>query len=182
MKRTALILILLICCCLSPALCEQSEAVVRTGGARLGLRWMPLPSSSVVTYIPDGATVLIEAKQGDWCLVTYERKSGYVPAVFLANEPEEIGDAFIEEATTASGQAMRLSESRARDIADAALSRLYPDFLLSEYGIVQVSYREDTPDLGTYYGFEYFCEDGSRSYRCCVDAMTGSVIKLLPPQ
>lgn len=179
MKRIALLSLVMICC-LACALGEETTAVVRADGSRLPMRWMPLRSSSVVAYIPDGATVTVERAQGEWLLVTYERKSGYIPASRLAREPEEIGDAFVDEPARPEA-ALRLSQSRARDIADAALSRVYPDFLLSEYGVVQATYREGTQELGTYYGFEYFCADGSRSYRCCVDAYTGGILRLLPP-
>ncbi len=181
MKRIAVVSLVLVCC-LACALGEASQAFVRADGARLPMRWMPLASSSVVSYIPDGAAVSVEEERDGWCFVTYDRRSGYVPSRYLMREPEEIGDAFVCAASASPDAPLPLTQNRARDIADAALARVYPDFLPSEYGVVQVTYREDTQDYGTYYGFEYFCADGSRSYRCVVDAYTGGILKLIPPQ
>lgn len=180
MKRLVLISAVLVCC-LTCALGEEKTAVVTTEGARLPMLWMPLPSSSVVGFIPDGETVIVEREDEEWCLVTFERKSGYVRAGYLRSEPAEIGDAFIRAQDAGTDDALQITQNRARDIADVALSRVYPDFLPSEYGVVQVTYRENTAAYGTYYGFEYFCADGSRSYRCYVDAYTGGILKLLPP-
>lgn len=180
MKRIIL-MALMLACLLTNALGETKTAVVCTNGARLPMLWMPIPYASVIQYIPNGEAVTIEKEMDGWYLITYERRSGYVKADYIAMASDEVVDAAIAEMPPPSVYTPMLTQNAARDIADAALMCIYPDFILSEYGIVQMSYREDTQDYGTYYGFEYFCSDGSRFYCCYVDAYSGSILRLLPP-
>ena len=68
----------------------SSKAYIgETGNEGLNLRKSPSTNSSIITIIPQGATVTVTAKNGDWYKVTYAGNTGYAHSsyVVLGDKP-----------------------------------------------------------------------------------------------
>ena len=57
--------------------------VVQTQGGRLNIRQLPSTNSNVIGQIPNGSSVLVLGKTGNWYIVTYEGIEGYASADYI---------------------------------------------------------------------------------------------------
>ena len=61
-------------------------AYVNTGNkGKLNLRLAPSLTAQVITQIPYGKQVTIDATEGDWAKITYDGHMGYVKSEFLSS-------------------------------------------------------------------------------------------------
>ena len=61
-----------------------STATVVTGGGSLNMRKGAGKSYSIITRIPNGASVTVVSREGDWVSILYNGKSGYVLGQYLS--------------------------------------------------------------------------------------------------
>ena len=65
---------------------SRKTAMVVTDSGPLNLRASASVNSAVLSVIPRGQTVSVFKEENDWCLVSYNGKTGYVMAQFLRQE------------------------------------------------------------------------------------------------
>ncbi len=61
----------------------QLEGRVATGGGRLNIRSAPSLNASVITQAPNGATLVLLERNGDWYRVRYNGNTGYAYASYI---------------------------------------------------------------------------------------------------
>ncbi len=60
------------------------SGIVTAGGSNLNIRSYPAMNGRIIGSIPDGSTVTIYGKTGDWYVIFYQGITGYVSAEFVS--------------------------------------------------------------------------------------------------
>lgn len=100
MKKIMVILLCMVVCLMVVTACAES-AIVDTESGTLNMRKSAKKDSIVIIKIPKGKTVEVLEK-GDWSLVEYKGKKGYVNSIYLLFDGKNESDAVLDVGLTES--------------------------------------------------------------------------------